>query len=116
MRDGGRPGDYRLTRHSGKEAVDVDLAKTARESDMLLRRQLLVAKEHNPVFAKRPPDLNHSCPARRRRQIDAGNLGADRDGERRHLDVIVGHAHLPRLFQLDPAGLLESTRRERLCG
>ena len=88
-------GDHRVAGHGCKEAVDVDLAKRARERDVLLRRQLLVAKEHDPVFAQRPPDLGHSRLAERRRQIDSRNLRADMGRERRHLDMIVSHAHLP---------------------
>ena len=51
-------GDHRIARDRRKEAVDVDRAKTAREGHVLLRRQLLVAKEHDPVLAQRPPDLS----------------------------------------------------------
>jgi hypothetical protein len=49
--------DHRVAGHSGKEAVDVDRTKRAGEGDMLLRGQLLVAKEHDAVFAQCPPDL-----------------------------------------------------------
>jgi hypothetical protein len=43
-------GDHRVARHRGKEAVDVDRAKRVHERDMLLRRQPLAAKEHDPGF------------------------------------------------------------------
>ena len=50
-------GNHRVARHSRKEAVDIDLANTARKGDMLLRRQPLVAKKHDSIFAQRPPEL-----------------------------------------------------------
>ena len=43
-------GDHRVARHSGKQAVDVDPAKAASDGDMLLRGQLRVAEEHEPVY------------------------------------------------------------------
>jgi hypothetical protein len=68
---------------------------TPRKRDMLLRRQPLIAKEHDPIFPQNPPDLGHFRPAGRLRQIDPGNLYADRGREGRQLNVIVGHTHLP---------------------
>ncbi len=93
-------GDHRVARHGGKETVDVDPAKRAREGDMLLRRQLLVAKEHDPIFAQRPPDLGQFRLAGRRCEIDAGNLSADKGSERHHPYMIVGHDHLPNRLLL----------------
>jgi hypothetical protein len=43
---------------------------TPRKRDMLLRRQPLIAKEHDPIFPQNPPDLGHFRPAGRLRQID----------------------------------------------
>ena len=88
-------GDHRVSGHRSKEAVDIDLAKALRKRDMLLRCQLLVAEEHDPVIPQGPPDLGHLNLARRGREIDPGNLRADKGRERRHPDVIVGHTFLP---------------------
>ena len=94
-------GDHRVARHSGKEAVDVDPAKAAGKGNMLLQAQLLVAEEHDTVFAKGPPDLGQFRLVDGPRQIDPGNLSADRGRERRHADMIVGHAHLPSRLRLN---------------
>jgi hypothetical protein len=95
-------GDHRVAGHRSKETVDVDRAKRPRERDMLLRRQMLVAKEHDPVFAQGPPDLGQSRLAGRRRKIDPGDLGADVSRKRRYSNTIVGHAHLPSHLWLNP--------------
>ena len=88
-------GDHRVSGHRSKEAVDIDLAKALRKRDMLLRCQLLVAEEHDPVIPQGSPDLGYLNLPRRGREIDPGNLRADKGRERRHPDVIVGHTFLP---------------------
>ena len=50
-------GDHRVAGYSGKEAVDVDRAKTARKGDMLLRRQMLVVKEDDLMVEQCLADL-----------------------------------------------------------
>ena len=74
--------DHRKARHGSEEAIDVDVAEAAGESDVLLRRQLLVAEEHNPILAQSSPDHGQLGLVGGCREIDPGDLGADRARER----------------------------------
>jgi hypothetical protein len=60
-------------------------------------------REHDRVFTGRPPDLGQLYRARRPRQIGSGSLGANRDGERHHPDIIVGYSLLPSRWRLNVA-------------
>ena len=88
-------GDYRIAGHMRKEAVDVDRPKALGNRDVLLRREALVAEEHDAVFAERATDLAERLVAHGPRQIDAADLRTD-IGRRRHdPDVLIVHAILP---------------------
>ena len=56
--------------HGREKAVDVDRAEALGEGDVLLRRQTLVAKEDDAVFAEGVPDLGEGFVRDRRRQIE----------------------------------------------
>ena len=51
--------DLRILAIGGEEAVDVDLAPAPRERNMLLGRQLLVAKEDHPIVGEGLADFFH---------------------------------------------------------
>src|SRR3954453_3661252 len=70
----------------GSGWMDVQFAELAPEGEMLLRRDVLVAKEDHQVFGQRPMDLVHLAVWARivrdeLAEIDAGNLRADDRGE-----------------------------------
>ena len=88
-------GDRRIIGHMRKEAVDVDRPKALGHRNVLLRREVLVAEEHDAVFAERAADLAERLVADRLPEIDAADLRTD-IGRRRHdLDVLIVHAILP---------------------
>ena len=50
------------------------------------RVERLVAEEHDEVLQPRPPDLGHGLVGQIGREVDAGDLGAERAGDRLHRD------------------------------
>ena len=82
-----------------KEAIDLDRPEALGNSDVLLRRELLIAKEHDAVFAKRAADLAERLVLQRLREIDAADLRTDIGRRRHHPDVLVRHCHSPTSFR-----------------
>jgi hypothetical protein len=88
-------GDRRMIGDMREEAVDVDRAKALGNRDVLLRRELLIAKEHDAVFAERAADLAERLVAHGPRQIDTADLRAHISRRRHDPDVLIVHAILP---------------------
>ena len=65
----------------------LELAEVARERDVLGARDVLVAEEQHPVLEQQRADLrDEPGVARRDAEVDVGELGADRAGQRLDLD------------------------------
>ena len=60
------------------------------EGEELLGLEELVAEEHDEVLEPGPADLGHRLVGEVGREVDAGDLGAERAGDRQHLDGAVG--------------------------
>ena len=78
-----------------KEAVDVDRPKALGHRNVLLRREVLVAEEHDAIFAERAADLAEGLVLQRLREIDAADFRADIRRRRHDPDVLIIHALLP---------------------
>ena len=78
--------DFRVVLDMGKEAIDVDAAKTAGQRDVLLRRHPLVAKEYHAAVGEGAPDRLQDEIGHRFRQVHAADLGADGTANRTNLD------------------------------
>jgi hypothetical protein len=78
-----------------EETIDVDGPEALGNSDVLLRREVLVAKEHDAVFTKGAADLAEGLVLQRLREIDAADLRTDIGRRRHHPDVLVRHCHSP---------------------
>ena len=89
-----------------EEPVDVDRAEALGDGDVLLRRQLLVAKEDDAVFSEGVPDLGEGFVRDRRRQIDPADFGPDMPRHRFDPDVVIAHnrpfAPSPQCDRLTP--------------
>ena len=57
--------------------MDFVLAESGAEGDVLVRRQVLTAKQQDTVVQVRPMDLREGFAVNRLRQVDALNFGAD---------------------------------------
>ena len=84
-RRGTRPG----CSHDGmtvarQRVVIIQFTEAAAESDMLLARDLLVAKQENAAFQERAMDLVELGVAERLADIDALDFGAERVGQGSH--------------------------------
>ncbi len=82
-------------------------AKRSAKAEVLLRREMLVAEEHDAVFAKGAADLGKNLVRQRRSQIDPGNLGPDLARNRLDPDMLVAHLILPngaRIIEPGPDG------------
>src|SRR5262249_56909534 len=85
-------------------------AEEAAEGEMLLRSQRLVAEEEDEMLDEGAPDLCGRRIRRRGRQIDPGNLGAERAGDGPHGERLIVHGHascadslrLPRILAEAP--------------
>ena len=75
-------GDKRKTIDTIGEQVVFERSKSKRKIIVLLRRQILVAKENNLVIEKRLVNLLELLIAQPDRYIEAANFGADRAGLR----------------------------------
>jgi hypothetical protein len=84
-------GDFRIARRRHEELVDVDRSPAARERDVLLGRQLLVAKEDHAFVVEDAAKLVPLVIAEVLRQIDAEHFGAAAAGEFPHGDRFVCH-------------------------
>src|ERR1700753_2985718 len=78
-----------------RRRVNMQLAELAAEGQMLLRRDVLVAKEDHEVFGERAVNLVHltigaPVPGDQPADVDARNLGADDRGELFNGDGLVG--------------------------
>src|SRR5439155_1088162 len=65
-------------RHAGDKVVDVEVAETAAEGQMLLRGQALIVEEYHQVVEQRPADFRDRAIVERLCKIDPRNLGAER--------------------------------------
>ena len=72
------------------------LADPAGEREELLGTEELVAEEDHEVLEPGPADLGDGLVDQVGREVDAGDLGPDRAGERQHLDGAVGILDLHR--------------------
>jgi hypothetical protein len=81
--------------------VIVELAEAAAEGDVLLARDLLVAKQQDAFLEEGAVDLVELGVAERLGEIDAGDLGAEGVGKRSH-----GQRH-PKILA---AGLSQTVR------
>jgi hypothetical protein len=71
------------------ERIDAGLAEAAREGELLLRRDALVAEEDHQVLQQRPAHLRHGLVVHGLRQVQAEDLRPDAAGQRLHLDALV---------------------------
>jgi hypothetical protein len=83
-------GDLGMALHGLEEAVDVDRRPAARELEVLLGRELLVAEEDDAMLGEGRLHLIPLAIAHRL-DIDAQNLGAAATRELLHLDRFVSH-------------------------
>jgi len=88
-------GDHRIAGHRGEEAVDVNRRKALGKSDVLFRREVLVAEKDDAVFAERAADLGEGFSGDRPVQIDPVDLCADICRHRLDPDLLVCHVILP---------------------
>ena len=75
------------------------LTEPTRETCQLLRRQCLVTEENRNIFEEGLMDLVEDPVAEVPRQVDALNLGAERPGDRLHVDCLI--AQVPLLARRD---------------
>ena len=70
--------DLGVAVHAVDEIVDLQFAEAAAEGNVLLRGQLLLAKENDAIVDERPADFADHVVVEVARQVDAGNFGAER--------------------------------------
>ena len=80
---------FRSLRHSGKERINVRFAKEARETQLLLRRQLLIAKKQHVVIKKCLTHLRRRKIGQLGAQINTTDFRAERAGDRFDVHVKV---------------------------
>ncbi len=90
-----------LARLVRRGRMDVQLAEQPAESQMLLRRDVLVAEEDDDVLGQRPVDLVHRPVGQRLGEIDAIDLRADDRGQLVDAD---------RFIRLRCAGIMPNAR------
>src|SRR3984893_7265800 len=84
----GYDDDLRAVRHtpSFAEDVELDLAKTAGEGDVLRGRDVLIAEEDHAVVIVGPLDRGERLVVDGSGQIDTADLGGERGASRDNLD------------------------------
>src|SRR5258705_10413860 len=97
----GYDDDLWAARHapSFAEDVELDLAKTVGEGDLLRGRDVLIAEEDHAVVIVGPLDRGERLVVDGFGQIDTADLGAERGASRDNLD---GHRRLPRWLPGNP--------------
>ena len=73
------------------ERMRNQLGKIRRKVGVLLRSQVVVSKEQDEILMKRLVDLSQGVLRNALAQIDPGNLGPQRPGNRLHINGSVGH-------------------------
>src|SRR4029077_11932715 len=103
--------DLRAARYapSFAEDVELDLAKTVGESNLLRGRDVLIAKEDHAVAIVGPLDRGERLVVDGFGQIDTADLGAERGASRDNLD---GHRRFSRWIPGDPQRVRGYNRRE----
>ena len=86
----GHGDDVGVAVDAGHERVAGDLADGAGEGEELVRRQRLVAEEHDAVLEPGCADLRDGR-VEVAGEVDAGDLGADRSGDRPHGELRARH-------------------------
>ena len=89
-----------MTVHALDEIMHLQLAEAAAEGDVLLRSEALAAKENHAVLDQRLADFAEYAVVEFLRQVDAGDLGAERPRNRVNLDRAVGHGRLLRRVRI----------------
>ena len=69
-------------------------------AEELLGTEELVAEEDHEVLEPGPADLGDGVVVEAGREVDSGDLGPDRTGERQHLDGAVGILHFHHRFRV----------------
>ena len=82
-------GDQRALGQASELGILHRLPEAAREGELLVRRELLVAKEDDQVIEQRLADLRDHGSVERRGHVDPADLGAQRPARRHHLDVTI---------------------------
>jgi hypothetical protein len=71
--------------------MDIQAAKAAAESQMLLRRQILIAQKDNLMVKQRPADFGNHGVVEWLAQIDPRELGAESSGDAAHVKCPIAH-------------------------
>src|SRR4051794_23187389 len=83
-----------VRRAHGTGVVELDLAEALRESQMLGRRELLVAKEDDAMFVERVADFLVGPLLQRIRQVHVVNFSANGRGDLTDIDGGIFHCGL----------------------
>jgi hypothetical protein len=83
--------DFGVIVEMGQERVHDELAEAAPERHQVFRRQPLVGKVQHQMLEERRVDRGEGIVAERPGKIDAGDLGAERAGNRRYPDRRARH-------------------------
>jgi hypothetical protein len=87
--------DLRVLSHAADKVMDIQAAKAAAKSQMLLRRQMLVAEKDRLMVEQRLADLGNHGIVERFAQIDTGELGAEGSGDAAHFKCPIPHPASP---------------------
>src|SRR6516165_8403265 len=95
--------DFRVVGHSADKLVDIQAAKAAAESQMLLRCQILIAEKDRLMVEQRPADVGNHGVVERLAQIDPRELGAESSGDAAHVKCPIAHRASHRIVGRSPA-------------
>src|ERR1700730_2374522 len=83
--------DFRVIRHCGNKVMDVEIAKTAAECQMLFRSEVLVAEKYHLMVEEGPADFRDDRVVERSCEIDPRDLGAECSCDPAHIECPVRH-------------------------
>ena len=102
--------DLGMIGQAGDAAVDDEISEGAAEGLQLIVVELLVAEEDHLMLGDGRAQFLDLPAGERLGDVDAGDLGADAQGERSHFDGLVSHRQVhpvsfpPHLFAIGQAG------------
>jgi hypothetical protein len=83
--------NFRIVGHSADKLVDIQAAKAAAESQVLLWCQMLIAEKDHLVVEQRAADFGNHGGVERFAQIDPREFGAESSGDAAHVKCPIAH-------------------------
>ena len=108
-------GDLGMAVDGGEEPVDVDRAESARDCEVLLGSEVLIADDDDAVLEECSPDSGERLVVDPRREVDAEDFDSQRSRDRPDLHPHVSHRHVSDCVAGSSAKPAASPRRIDDC-